>query len=51
MIIPRTPSSVAKTIRAMNARIAELEKEVEDANVKNKALERIIDVLKDYKMI
>lgn len=49
--IPRTPRSVAKTIRAMHSRITELECRLELAEMKNAALVQIIQVLKDSNLI
>lgn len=49
--IPRTPVSVAKTIRAMHARIVELECRLEIAEKKNEVLEQISLLLKETKFI
>lgn len=49
--IPRTLASVAKTIRAMRARIVELECRLEIAEKKNEVLEQISLLIKETKFI
>ena len=51
IVIPRTPASVAKTIKAMNAKITELTCQLEIANQRNEVLERIISILKQSDLI
>lgn len=46
VIIPRTPGTVAKMIKAMNLRIAALEKENEALRVRVKVLDEIAELLK-----
>lgn len=47
-VIPRTPASVAKTIRSMRARITELECRLEMETNKNKVLRQIVELLKSH---
>lgn len=47
-VIPRTPASVAKTIRAMRKHIAELECSLEMETNKNKVLKQIVELLKSH---
>lgn len=49
--IPRTPASVAKTIKAMNTKINELTCQLEEANQRNEVLEKIISILKQSELI
>ena len=51
MPIPRTVSAVSKQLRAMNARITELECRLEAQNKQVDALKRIIGILKDENLI
>lgn len=51
MPIPRTVSAVSKQLRAMNARITELECQLENQNKHADALKRIIEILKGENLI
>ncbi len=46
IVIPRTPASVAKTIKAMNNQITELTCRLELAEQRNKVLDQILSLLK-----
>ena len=50
-LIPRTAGAVSKQIKAMNARIAELEGQIEVQNKKIEVLTKIIEILKTEKLI
>ena len=50
-IIPRTAGAVSKQIKAMSARIAELESQLELQNKNAEALTKIIEILKDENLI
>lgn len=50
-IIPRTAGAVSKQIKAMNARIAELESQLEVQNKKVEVLTKMIEILKDENLI
>lgn len=51
IVIPRTPASVAKTIKAMSARIAELTCRLKLAEKRNKVLEQIISLINQSDVI
>lgn len=46
LVLPRTPSSVAKTIRAMQTKITELQCRLEISEEKNRVLEDIVVLLR-----
>ncbi len=50
-IIPRTAGAVSKQIKAMNARIAELESQLEVQNKKVETLTKVIKILKEENLI
>lgn len=50
-IIPRTAGAVSKQIKAMSARIAELESLLEAQNKKVEVLTKVIEILKDENLI
>lgn len=50
-LIPRTAGAVSKQIKAMNARIKELESQLDAQNKKVDALTKIIEILKTENLI
>lgn len=49
--VPRTPASMAKTIQAMQTRIAELEHQLEEEQRRTNVLRVIVDLLKTSNMV
>lgn len=49
--VPRTPASMAKTIQAMQTRIAELERSLDEERRRTNVLRVIVDLLKTSNMV